>query len=245
MQRLRYGATRDVLETVLLALIVFLLAREVVQNFQVEGSSMSPTLHDSDFVLVNKFAYKQVDMGPFDFLLPGRSNGEFLFGGPSRGDVVVFHSPADPTRDFVKRVIGEPGDRIQISNGEVRINGQQLDESQYILSDPAYRYPQPGMPAVVPPEHYFVLGDNRNASQDSHVFGPIHQRLFVGEVIFRWLPLDAIGGGGSRDLIAIDGSVIHDPDETDVIEVRRPSPDREEVDVPTLMLGAVLAGTTT
>ena len=80
MQRMRYGATRDVIETVILALIVFLLAREVVQNFQVEGSSMDPTLNDADFVLVNKFSYKEVDLGPFDFLIPGRSNGDFLFG---------------------------------------------------------------------------------------------------------------------------------------------------------------------
>lgn len=220
MLRLRYGAMREVIETVLLALIVFLLIREVVQNFQVEGSSMDPTLSNADFVLVNKFAYKQVDLGPFDFLIPGRRNGDFLFGGPSRGDVVVFHSPSDPERDFVKRVIGVPGDRIEIGGGEVRVNGQLLDEGAYIHSAPTYSYPQGGMPAVVPPKHYFVLGDNRNASQDSHVFGPIHQRLLVGEVIFRWLPLDSIGGGGSRDLVTIDGSEVRDPHQIEALETR-------------------------
>lgn len=205
MQRLRYGATRDVIETVILALIVFLLAREVVQNFQVEGSSMDPSLRNADFVLVNKFAYKEVDFGPFDFFVPGRSNGDFLFGGPDRGDVVVFHSPSDNSRDFVKRVIGIPGDRVEIRSGGVFVNGAQVDESGYILSAPTYTYPSGGMPAVVPPEHYFVLGDNRNASQDSHVFGPIHKRLLVGKVIFRWWPWGDIGGGGGRDLITIDG----------------------------------------
>lgn len=211
MQRLRYGATRDVIETVILALIVFLLAREVVQNFQVEGSSMSPSLSDSDFVLVNKFAYKEVDLGPFDFLIPGRSNGDFLFGGPSRGDVVVFRSPSDNSRDFVKRVIGLPGDRIEVRGGQVLVNGQELDESAYISSPPAYTYPSGGMPSVVPPEHYFVLGDNRNASQDSHVFGPIHRRLLVGEVIFRWWPWGEIGGGSGRDLVTLDGERLRDP----------------------------------
>ena len=206
MQRLRYGATLDVIETVILALIVFLLAREVVQNFQVDGGSMNPTLHDGNFVLVNKFAYKHVDVGPFDFLVPGRDNGDFLFSGPDRGDVVVFHSPGDNSRDFVKRVIGIPGDRVEIRDGLVMVNGQALDEREYIFSPPTYTYPAGGLPSVIPPDHYFVLGDNRNASEDSHRFGPIHKRLLVGEVIFRWWPSDVIGGGGSRDLVDIDGA---------------------------------------
>ena len=218
MQRLRYGPVREILETVLLALIVFLLARAVVQNFQVEGSSMAPTLEHSNFVLVHKLAYAQLNLGPFDFLIPGRDNGEFLFGGPGRGDVVVFHSPSDPSRDFVKRVIGLPGDRIEVRGGEVLVNGQGLDERQYIRSAPTYPYPQAGLPLVVPPKHYFVLGDNRNASLDSHVFGPIHERLLVGAVIFRWLPLDSIGEGGGRDLVTVDGGAVPEPGD------RRPAP---------------------
>jgi signal peptidase I len=205
MYKLRYGPARDVIETVILALIVFLLAREVVQNFQVEGSSMVPTLTDADFVLVNRFAYREVDLGPFEFLIPGRNNGDFYFGGPKRGDVVVFNSPFDETRDFVKRVIGVPRDRIEIRDGRVMVNGEALDEAAYISGPPAYTYPHDGMPSVVPPEHYFVLGDNRNASQDSHIFGPIHQRLLVGEVIFRWWPAGEVGGGGGRALVTEQG----------------------------------------
>ena len=211
MQRLRHGPIRDILETALLALIVFLLARAVVQNFQVEGASMDPTLQHANFVLVNKLAYEKVNLGPFDFLIPGRDNGEFLFEGPSRGDVVVFHSPSDPDRDFVKRIIGLPGDRVEVRMGEVLVNGARLDEGAYIRSAPTYQYPQGSMPVVVPPDHYFVLGDNRNASQDSHVFGPVHERLLVGAVIFRWLPLDAIGGGGSRPLVTDVGGPVPDP----------------------------------
>ncbi len=211
MQRLRYGPAREIIETVLLALIVFLLARAVVQNFQVEGSSMAPTLEHSNFVLVSKLAYGRVNLGPLDFLIPGRDNGDFLFGGPQRGDVVVFHSPSDPDRDFVKRVIALPGDRVEVRDGEVLVNGRALEERQYIRSGPTYRYPQAGLPLVVPPKHYFVLGDNRNASQDSHVFGPVHERLLVGAVIFRWLPLDSIGGGGSHDLVTAGGGAVPEP----------------------------------
>lgn len=196
----RYGPLRDVLETIILALIVFLLAREAVQNFQVEGSSMQPTLHDSEFVLVNKLAYRAFDLGPFDVLIPGKDNGDFLFGGPDRGDVIVFRSPFDENRDFVKRVIALPGDVVEVDDGLVRVNGEALAEDPYISAPPNYSE----APLTVPPEHYYVLGDNRNASQDSHIFGPIHRSLLVGEVIFRWFPLDEIGGGGGRDLETVD-----------------------------------------
>lgn len=198
---LRYGPLRDILETIILALIVFLLAREAIQNFQVEGSSMERTLTDAEFVLVNKLAYEEVNLGLFDVLVPGRSNGDFLFGGPSRGDVIVFRSPFDETRDFVKRVIGVPGDVVEVRDRTVFINGVGLAEDDYITAPPNYS----AQPVTVPPEHYYVLGDNRNASQDSHIFGPIHEDSLVGKVIFRWFPLDRIGGGLSRDLVDAQG----------------------------------------
>ena len=201
---LRYGPLRDVLETVILALIVFLLAREAVQNFQVEGSSMETTLSDSQFVLVNKLAYRAIDIGPLDAIIPGKSNGDYLFGGPKRGDVVVFRSPFNDDRDFVKRVIGLPGDVMEVRGGVVFVNQTPLAESDYITAPPSYTLSR----LVVPPEHYFVLGDNRNASSDSHIFGPIHKDLLVGKVIFRWFPLDRIGGAGSRELVGQDGMVV-------------------------------------
>ncbi len=201
---LRYGPLRDFVETAILALLVFLLAREAVQNFQVEGSSMTPTLRDDQLVLVNKIGYWEVDLGAFDFLIPGKSNGDYLFGGPSRGDVVVFQSPFDESRDFVKRVIGVPGDVIEVREGIVFVNGSPLAEDEYTTAPPTYSLG----PSPVPPNHYFVLGDNRNASQDSRVFGPIHRRLLVGKVILRWFPLDMIGGGGSHDLLTADGAAV-------------------------------------
>ena len=194
MQQLRYGPARDVIETVILALVVFLIARELVQNFQVEGSSMDPALSDSNFVLVNKFAYRSLGLGPL---------GDVGFGSPDRGDVIVFRSPVDQRRDFVKRVVGLPGDHIEVLDGLLFVNGLPLDEATYIPAPPLYIYPSDGLPAVVPPKHYFVLGDNRNASLDSHSFGAIHERLLVGEVIFRWWPLSDIGGGGKRELVPL------------------------------------------
>ncbi len=204
---LRYGLLRELVEIAILALLVFLLAREAVQNFQVEGSSMAPTLDSREFVLVNKFSYWQVDWGPMDFLIPGKSNGDYLFGGPKRGDVVVFRSPFDDSRDFVKRVIGLPGDSVEIRDGLVFVNGAGLDEKDYISAPPSYTCrPATCGPMTVPPNHYFVLGDNRNASQDSHVFGPVHKRLLVGKAIFRWYPLDRIGDAGGQDLVTVDGT---------------------------------------
>ena len=193
---LHYGPLRDILETIILALIVFLLAREAVQNFQVEGTSMVPTLHNEDFVLVNKLAYRQFDLGPFDALVPGKSNGDFFFAPPQRGDVAVFRSPQDESRDFVKRIIGLPGETVQIRGGAVFVDGVPLNDG-FLVNGSAVGS---NGPTHVPPGHYYVLGDNRNASQDSRSFGPIHQRLIVGKVWVRWFPFDAISGGGSQDL---------------------------------------------
>ena len=198
---LRYGALRDIIETAILGLIVFVIAQTAIQNFQVEGSSMFPTLRDSEFVLVNKVGYWEVDLGPLDFLVPGRSNGDFLFSGPDRGDVIVFKSPSGEGRDFVKRVIGLPGDSVEIRDGRVFVNDVELLED-YISAPPTSTVER----RVIPPEHYYVLGDNRNGSSDSRAFGPVHQSLLVGEVIFRWLPLDKIGGGISDGLQRADGT---------------------------------------
>ncbi len=93
---------------------------------------------------------------------------------------------------------------MEVRGGLVIVNGAALEESEYITAPPSYRQ----QPLTVPPEHYYVLGDNRNASQDSHIFGPIHKDLLVGKVIFRWFPLDKIGGAGSRDLVPLEGAAV-------------------------------------
>ncbi len=201
---LQSGALRELIEMVILGLIVFLLAREAVQNFQVEGSSMEPSLSNSDLVLVNKIGYWEVDLGPFDALLPGRSNGDFLFGGPDRGSVIIFRPPYQSGTDYVKRVVGLPGDLVEVRRGQVWVNGSRLQESDYTAAPPNYRWG----PARVPPEHYFVLGDNRNRSSDSHNFGPIHEDQIVGEVMLRWFPFNRLSDSIGRPVVDAAGEVL-------------------------------------
>lgn len=189
---------------VILGLIVFLLAREAVQNFQVEGSSMQPTLTNSELVLVNKIGFWEVDLGPFDALLPGRSNGDFLMGGPDRGSVIIFRPPYQSDKDFVKRVIGLPGDVVEVRGGWVLVNGSALAEFEYTAAPPNYSWG----PARIPAEHYFVLGDNRPHSSDSHSFGPIHEDNIVGEVMLRWFPLGRISDDIGRPAVDATGTLI-------------------------------------
>jgi signal peptidase I len=165
---------REVAETVILAVIIFLVVRAGVQNFQVEGSSMQPTLHDGLYLLVNKAVYSEVNLKTvhkfLPFVDPGDDPTRYLFRAPKRGDVIVFvapqQGPGQPERDFIKRVIGLPGETVEVRDNYVFINGKPLDEP-YILEKPSY---PPFSPQVVPEGHYFVLGDNRNNSYDSHAW---------------------------------------------------------------------------
>jgi len=158
--------TRELVETLILALLIFLAVRAAVQNFQVEGSSMIPNLHDGEFLLVNKLIYAEVDLDAIDRFIPFVDIGDgtrHLFRAPQRGDVVVFKFPRDPSRDFIKRIIGVPGDTVEVRDSTVFIDGQPLDEP-YLTDKPNYVLP----PITVPPGQYFVLGDNRPGSFDSH-----------------------------------------------------------------------------
>src|SRR5258708_13266406 len=147
---------REFLQTVLLMVVLFLGVRGVAQNFRVEGPSMQPTLTSGEFLWVNKAAY-------FEW------NGQYILGGPQRGDIAVLRSPdTSEDIDLIKRVIGLPGDHVRIQRGEVFINGQPLAEP-YIRFQASYNYPTTGADAMVPAGQYFVLGDNRPNSPDSHL----------------------------------------------------------------------------
>ncbi len=160
----------ELFQTIVLTVVIFLGVRAVVQNFRVEGASMEPTLHTGQYLLINKVAYFRPTGTPLDSLLPITRQGsvDYLFGGPQRGDVAVFRAPNQPDKDFIKRVIGLPGDLVLVRGGQVFVSGQRLDEP-YIQFPATYTYPADGRPLRVPEDSYFVLGDNRPNSSDSRL----------------------------------------------------------------------------
>ncbi|HHW13923.1 MAG TPA: signal peptidase I [Firmicutes bacterium] len=155
-----------VMAVVLAAFIMTFIAR----SFSVEGHSMEPTLHNGERLLVDELTYR--------------------FRDPARGEIVVLRFPADPRMRFIKRVIGVPGDTILLQNGRVYLNGRPLEEG-YIAEPVAGDFG----PYVVPPGSYFVLGDNRNHSEDSRfqAVGYVPKRLIVGRAILRYWPPTRIG----------------------------------------------------
>jgi signal peptidase I len=146
-----------------MAVILYFLIDTVVGRVRVENISMQPTLHEGEFVLVNKLAYR---LGDFQ-----------------RGDVIVFHYPRNPSEDYIKRVIGLPGDTVSVENGQVMVNGLVLGEP-YIASPPQY-----SSSWKVPEGQIFVLGDNRNQSSDSHSWGFVPVSNVVGRALIIYWPL--------------------------------------------------------
>ncbi len=183
---------REFVEAIVLALVVFVAIQTSIQNFKVEGSSMHPTLEGGQYLLVNKLVYFQVDPERWSRIVPfwkvDNSERSFASQGPKRGEVVVFHYPIDPSRDFVKRVIGLPGDRVEIHAGTVLVNGQAVDEP-YITA-----HGTSGMePLELGDGEYFVLGDNRRGSNDSRNWGPVPEDDILGKVWMVYWPLSNWG----------------------------------------------------
>jgi signal peptidase I len=161
---------RELIETIVLSLVIFLLIRQVVQNYRIESHSMQPNFYEGEFILVNKLAYR--------------------LGAPERGDVLVFHNPNNVEEDYIKRIIGLPGDTVDIHDGRVFINGKPLMEEYPINEIPrASTYG----PIVIEPDHLFVMGDNRPQSQDSRVFGQLPEDLIVGKAWVRVWPFNKFG----------------------------------------------------
>ncbi len=190
----------ELAQTLFLAVLIFLLVRAVAQNFRVEGPSMEPGLHNGQYLLVNKAVYFKLNLGtlakyvPFIDANPGED--KFLFHGPQRGDVIVFRYPQDPDRDFIKRVIGVPGDRVRIDDaGTVFVNDVSLEED-YIAESSG----RPVEEQVVPTESYFVLGDNRPNSSDSRTWGFVPEQNIIGKAMFSYWPLSELGGVGNHSL---------------------------------------------
>ena len=154
---------REIVETVLLTVAIFLLVNAATGRFRIEGASMEPNLHDSEYVLIDKVSYR--------------------LHAPERGDVIVFERQGNE-RDYIKRIIGLPGDTVQVSGGQVLINGRALGEpylNTTMLND---------MPArQIEADRYFVMGDNRNNSSDSRSFGSIAAQDIIGRAwLVYWPP---------------------------------------------------------
>lgn len=160
------GFVIDTVETILLALILFLGINAVSARVRVENVSMEPTLMPNEFLLVNRVAYK--------------------IGTPKIGDIIIFHAPGADDLDYIKRLIGRPGDTVRIEGGVVYVNDQALYEN-YILETPNYTGTW-----EVPEGQFFVLGDNRNNSSDSHLWGFIPEDSVVGKALLIYWPLDAV-----------------------------------------------------
>lgn len=167
---------RDVVFSILVAILVIVF---IIQPVRVEGTSMLPHLHDGERIFVNKFIYSNWAK----FFIPDAKI--------QRGDVVVFWYPNDPDKSFIKRVIGLPGETVSIHQGVVHINGEPLHES-YI--DPPYHHRYENMPSTFVRNHYyFVMGDNRDASNDSRSWGLVPEKYIYGKAIFRYWPPGSVG----------------------------------------------------
>ena len=176
----------EIVQTVLLTIVIFLVVRSIVQNFRVEGASMDPTLHSGQYLLINKVTYARTDGTPLENVVPDpdpSDGAHFVFAGPQRGDVIVFRSPGQADKDFIKRVIALPGETVRITNGRVFVNGKPLDEP-YVRHRASYDLDQ----KAIPPGAYFVLGDNRPNSSDSHLGWLVPTENIIGKAWVSYWP---------------------------------------------------------
>ena len=158
---------RDILISVAAS---FLIITFLYQPVRVEGTSMQPELRDQDRLFINKFAYH--------------------FESISRGDVVVFHYPRDPSKSYIKRIIALPGDTLSVDEGRVYVNGRRIAEP-YVPH--RYQDARSVPETVIPPGDYFVMGDHRSISSDSRDFGPVERDLIYGKAAFVYWPADNMG----------------------------------------------------
>ena len=160
---------RDLLLSVVIAIVVILF---LYQPVKVEGTSMMPALQDQERIFINKFVYR------------------FGIGKIERGDMVVFWYPNDNTKSYIKRVIGLPGDTLEVNDGTVMVNGKVVEE-RYVPDE--YRDHQSSAPMTVPGDNYFVLGDHRSSSNDSRTWGTVPSHLIYGKAVFVYWPIAKLG----------------------------------------------------
>ncbi len=153
---------REIVETILLTVVIYAVVNFATGRFRVEGTSMEPSVHPGQYVLVDKVSYR--------------------LGRPQRGDVIVFNYPLATDRDFIKRIIGLPGEAVTIAGGVVSVNGQPIDEP-YIAAPSAASGSW-----MLSADEYFVMGDNRNSSSDSRSWGPLARQYLIGKAVLIYWP---------------------------------------------------------
>ena len=187
------NAFRELIITIGLAGLVFLLIHTTLRNFQVEGFSMTPTMDNGQFLLVNRAIYTRYRIPGWAEHIPllDRDGDGYVqpFHSPRRGEGIVFHSVDENDRNLIKRVVGLPGDTVEIRRGVVYVNGEAWDEHAYI--------PTPGAttmgPVKVAADRYWVMGDNRTGSSDSRAFGTVPRDHIIGKAWFSYWPSKDMG----------------------------------------------------
>jgi signal peptidase I len=173
------GVLVDILETLLLSVVLFFVINALSARIKIDGSSMEPNLHHGEFVIVSKVNYR--------------------IGEPERGDVVVFDFPRNITEEYIKRIIGLPGERIHVEDGNVYVDDILLSEP-YLMVTPQYEGEW-----IVPENALFVLGDNRNNSSDSHNWGMVPMENVIGEaLLIYWPPANWGLVNGANPVLASD-----------------------------------------
>lgn len=162
---------REILETVVLVVVMYALVNLFTVRFVVEGASMQPNFATGQFIIVSRTHY--------------------LLGQPERGDIVVFHNPRNPTEDYIKRLIGIPGDVVEIRDTLVYVNGELLNEPY--INEPCTAQNCRDDRWEIGENQYFLMGDNRNHSLDSRRIGAVGREFIVGEAVFRYFPISDFG----------------------------------------------------
>ncbi|MCD9185676.1 MAG: signal peptidase I [Pyrinomonadaceae bacterium] len=175
-QGIYFESLRLVRDIILIIAVFILFGVFVAQPVVVEGTSMLPQLHDGERLLVNKLVYYKIQ--------------SVSWGHLTRGDIVVFWYPKEPDKSYVKRIIGLPGETVEVRNGRIYIDGNELNET-YLDSEHNQSLPS-FAPKKVEEHHYFVMGDNRDNSSDSRYWGLVPEKYIYGKAFFRyWKPQDA------------------------------------------------------
>jgi len=186
---------REIIEAVVLAAVVFMLLQVTVRNFKVDGSSMDPTLEDGQYLLVNRLVYLRVELDRLAKIVPfwkaGEGSSRHAIHAPKRGEVIVFEfpdsNPNNSRKDFVKRVVGLPGETVRMFDGKVFVNEEVLDEPYLSQKDHS------NVSDVTLGEgEYYVLGDNRTHSNDSRSWGAVPEANIRGKVWMVYWPAPGI-----------------------------------------------------